>query len=303
MGVPEEPEEEEAENRKMANVRLSHHFDDEDDDNEEKQFLPQQRQSSSAHAHRKYIRQHSHRKRHPSLNDPPSYNTVMEYPNSDDSDGEGNAHKKLLEPLIEGSQASIDKKSESSFTYQEMDVRLYRGVNQPVLPVARSDGDIENRNSARYKAPYQIPQLGKLSSSKTNSRSSIKRDEPTTPQETSRGSIKREELPPTPQENSRSSLRRLEPITPQEERTKSPFSGVEVYDKRSLVGDNLSGIVQMGTARGPPVQPPLSPVEPSTPKPDGMDIPLTSFAGTLQRQRSGRTRTTSRFLELDQYLA
>lgn len=301
-GVPEEPEEEEAENRKMVNVRLSHHFDDEDDDNEEKQFLPQKRPATSARAQRQYARQHSHRKRHPSLNDPPSYNTVMDYPNSDDSDGEGNAHKKLLEPLIEGSQASIDKKSESSFTYQEMDVRLYRGINQPVLPVARSDGDIENRNSARHKAPYQIPQLGKLSGSKNNSRSSIKRDEPTTPQETketSRSSIRRDELPSPPVEHSRSSLRRLEPITPQDERTKSPFSGADVYDKKSLVGDNTSGIVQMGTSRGPPVQPPLSPVEPGTPKPDGssMDIPLTSFTGTLQRQRSGRTRTTSLFID------
>ncbi|XP_062600684.1 uncharacterized protein LOC134262321 [Saccostrea cucullata] len=298
MGVPEEPEEEEAENRKMAEVRLSHHFED-DDDNEEKEFLPKQRQASSARTHRQYVRQHGHRKRHPSLNDPPSYNTVMDYPNSDDSDGEGNTHKRQLEPLIEGSQASIDKKSESSFTYQEMDVRLYRGINQPVLPVARSDGDIENRNSARQKGNYQIPQLGKLSSSKASSRSSIKRDEPTTPQENSRGSIRRDELPPTPQENSRSSLRRHEPITPQEERARTPLIGAEVYDKTSMVGDNTSGIVQMGTVRGPPVQPPLSPVEPGTPKVDSnpMDIPLTSFSGTLQRQKSGRTRTTSLFID------
>jgi hypothetical protein len=295
MGVPEEPEEEEAENRKMAEVRLSHHFDDENDDSEEKQFLPQQKYSSSARMQQKYARQHSHRKRHPSLNDPPSYNTVMDYPNSDDSDGEGNAQKRQLEPLLEDSQASIDKRSENSFIYQESDVRLYRGINQPILPVARSDGDIENRNSARQKAPYQIPQLGKLSSSKASSRSSIKRDDPTTPQETSKSSIKREDLPTTPHENSRSSLRRYEPVTPQEERTKSPFSGSEIYDKGSIAGDSSSGIVQMGTARGPPVQPPLSPVEPSTPRADGnnMDIPLTSFTGTLQRQKSGRTRTTS----------
>lgn len=39
MGVLEELEEEEVENRKMVNVRLFYYFDDEDDDNEEKQFL------------------------------------------------------------------------------------------------------------------------------------------------------------------------------------------------------------------------------------------------------------------------
>lgn len=36
MGVLEELEEEEVENRKMVNVRLFYYFDDEDDDNEEK---------------------------------------------------------------------------------------------------------------------------------------------------------------------------------------------------------------------------------------------------------------------------
>lgn len=36
MGVLEELEEEEVENRKMVNVRLFYHFDDEEDDNEEK---------------------------------------------------------------------------------------------------------------------------------------------------------------------------------------------------------------------------------------------------------------------------
>lgn len=36
MGVFEELEEEEVENRKMVNVRLFYYFDDEEDDNEEK---------------------------------------------------------------------------------------------------------------------------------------------------------------------------------------------------------------------------------------------------------------------------
>lgn len=103
MGVSEELEEEEVENRKMVNVRLFYYFDDEDDDNEEKQFLFQKRFVILVRVQRQYVRQYSYRKRYFFFNDFLFYNIVMDYFNSDDFDGEGNIYKKLLEFLIEGS--------------------------------------------------------------------------------------------------------------------------------------------------------------------------------------------------------
>lgn len=219
----------------------------------------------------------------------------MDYFNSDDFDGEGNVYKKLLEFLIEGSQVSIDKKSESFFTYQEMDVRLYRGINQLVFSVVRSDGDIENRNSVRYKVFYQIFQLGKLFGSKINSRSLIKRDESIILQETSRSFIRRDEFSSLFVEYSRGLFRRFEFIILQDERIKFSFSGVDMYDKKFLVGDNIFGIVQMGIFRGFFVQFFLFFVELGILKLDGsfMDIFLISFIGILQRQKFGRIRIIS----------
>lgn len=295
MGVLEELEEEEVENRKMVNVRLFYYFDDEDDDNEEKQFLFQKRFVILVRVQRQYVRQYSYRKRYFFFNDFLFYNIVMDYFNSDDFDGEGNIYKKLLEFLIEGSQVSIDKKSESFFTYQEMDVRLYRGINQLVFSVARSDGDIENRNSVRYKVFYQIFQLGKLFGSKINSRSLIKRDESIILQETSRSLIRRDEFSSSFVEYSRGLFRRFEFIILQDERIKFSFSGVDMYDKKFLVGDNIFGIVQMGIFRGFFVQFFLFFVELGILKLDGsfMDIFLISFIGILQRQKFGRIRIIS----------
>ena len=85
-------------------------------------------------------REMGRRRRHPSLNDPPSYEMVMKYPNesSDESD-EGDSSRHHLLP-IQGSSSSISDKTYQN-VYRDGAINTFRKLDTHI-PVAHSDGDL-----------------------------------------------------------------------------------------------------------------------------------------------------------------
>lgn len=116
------------------------------------------------------MRRHGRRKRHPSLNDPPSYDAVMEYPegSSDESDEETNQKKTYI-----NSSRSVEERSkrdkqfvESSrsfgeqTSYQRRDLYSYNPLAFQTIPVAHSDTELSvPLRSPRYVA-HNIPPRG-----------------------------------------------------------------------------------------------------------------------------------------------
>jgi hypothetical protein len=150
------------------------HRDESDEDNEkvdEKLTIKRRYQNPSKLMHHKKqqpMRRNGRRKRHPSLNDPPSYDAVMEYPNgsSDESDGEETNQKKHVDSV----QSMVEKchrnkhfvESSRSFgeqnSYQSRDLYSFNPLALQTLPVAHSDGEL-NVRSPRYVV-HNIPPRG-----------------------------------------------------------------------------------------------------------------------------------------------
>ncbi|CAC5405501.1 unnamed protein product [Mytilus coruscus] len=266
--LPDLPEEDEDENGIVCSflLKVQVRNDDSDEDNEKvddnKLTIKRRYQPPSKRLYREqHMRRHGRRKRHPSLNDPPSYDAVMEYPggSSDESDGEEAGKKKTYitsvqsmeekgkrnKPFVESSRSFGEQTS-----YQSRDLYSYNPLALQTLPVAHSDTEL-NVRSPRYIA-HNIPPRGfvnpmhddyhanrdrkveKILNSKESlvqverSKSPIARDEmkKTAP-------IPREELVRTPvhversasfrSNHSRSSIRQERPKSPNtNEKTKTP---------------------------------------------------------------------------------
>ena len=171
--LPDLPEEDEDENgMPIRRQRKTVHRDESDEDNEkvdEKLTIKRRYQNSSKQMPKKQPpRRHGRRKRHPSLNDPPSYDAVMEYPNgsSDESDGEETNQKKHVDsvqsmveknhrnkPFVESSRSFGEQNS-----YQSRDLYSFNPFALQTLPVAHSDGEL-NVRSPRYVV-HNIPPRG-----------------------------------------------------------------------------------------------------------------------------------------------
>ena len=141
------------------------HDDDLDGDgNSNERYVKQRYHSSARKIHQDMVKRQGRRARHPSLNDPPSYDTVMEYPHDSSDESDGDTKKKQLEPLLESTN-SMDKEPDQSYQpvhYSKEPPGAFRSFDLPLHTTARSDGELDRRNSGRsYRSQYSVPHIAR----------------------------------------------------------------------------------------------------------------------------------------------
>ncbi|XP_069103594.1 uncharacterized protein [Argopecten irradians] len=164
-GVPELPEQEEAEAMEMEELQATekHGIDGDSDNDYEKRVAKKRLQAQARKIHKDYYKRDiARRKRHPSLNDPPSYDAVMEYPNessddSDDANDHDTSNRRLL-PTIEGSDTSLGDRTYQN-VYRDGAITTFRTLDTHI-PVAHSDGDLTLANLASRRGRH-LPRLAK----------------------------------------------------------------------------------------------------------------------------------------------
>ncbi|KAK3095485.1 hypothetical protein FSP39_015251 [Pinctada imbricata] len=290
--------------------------DDEDEDAHphERIYVKQRYQPSARKIHQEMVKNQGRRKRHPSLNDPPPYDTVMKYPHDSSDESDGDTKKKQLEPLLESTN-SVDKQSEQSYqtVYRTPEVPTsFRSFDLPLNVVARSDGELDVRNMNRnHRSPYSVPHIrgrttpvhspegveqgrqsrasSTVSYSNHTSRDSvqtvIKRSpsrDSTPNHRTSRDSV----------QTIREMGNRQTGTLPRDavNRARSPYHVpvmADVHKDDSKLSDNSSGIINIQTVAGPPVEP-ITPYDSELQKEgdNPMDIPLTSFRGSGKKKKN-----------------
>lgn len=144
------------------------HGDESDNEYEKSEKRPMKKRfhAQGRKVHKDYYKKDvTRRKRHPSLNDPPSYDAVMEYPNassdeSDESPDHDTSNRRLL-PAIEGSDTSLGDRSDRTYqnVYREGAIATFRTLDTHI-PVAHSDGDLTLANLASRRGRY-LPRLAK----------------------------------------------------------------------------------------------------------------------------------------------
>lgn len=144
------------------------HHDESDEDNEKvDEKLTIKRRYQPPPKRVQQMRRHGRRKRHPSLNDPPSYDAVMEYPggSSDESDDETNQKKTYINSSRSVEERSKREYVESSRSVGEQtshgrDLYSYNPLAFKTIPVAHSDTELSvPLRSPRYVS-HNIPPRG-----------------------------------------------------------------------------------------------------------------------------------------------
>ncbi|KAJ8309942.1 hypothetical protein KUTeg_011807 [Tegillarca granosa] len=231
------------------------HGDQEYERVDDKRYVKQRYHSPSKKIHRELFKRDSKRKRHPSLNDPPSYNTVMQYPNesSDESDKEAGTDLANQDPELVESRQTLPCERNYQNVYQ-----CARTSLELSLPVTHSDSDLARRHSGRVRVLPTISPTAKGLVTPVHGSNSIEQ-----------GQLSRvAKLDNFTGENSRQNISR-------DESNKSPFSVTADVHQGELPYD--AATMQIRPKPTPLIPQPLN-LEPlGADQPHPMDIPLTSF--------------------------
>lgn len=240
------------------------HGDSEYEKVDDKRYVKQRYHSPSKKIHRELFKRDTKRKRHPSLNDPPSYNTVMQYPNesSDESDKEAGPGTDLAnqDPELVESRQTIPCERNYQNIYQSSRASL-----ELSLPVTHSDSDLARRHSGRVRVLPTISPTAKGLVTPVHGSDSIEQ-----------GQLSRvAKLDNFTGDNSRENVSR-------DEGNKSPFSVTAVVHQGEPLYDDATMQIRPKPTSLIPQPLNLEPLGADQPHP--MDIPLTSFKGPSSKE-------------------